>query len=114
MKISREDLGDVTILRLQGILNGGTENQDLRTTVKGILDEGRKKIVLDMELVSWANSVGLGNLHFCHNTVKQSGGVLKLTKVNKRIKQVLEVSRFDTIFESYPDVRGAVASFYHR
>jgi anti-anti-sigma factor len=112
MKISREDLGDVTILRLQGVLNGGSDSQDLRTTVKEILAEGRQKLVVDMERVSWANSVGLGNLHFCYTAIKNSGGFLKLTKVNHRIQQVFQVARFDTIFESYDDVRGAVASFY--
>ncbi len=113
MKISREDLGDVTILKLQGILNGGTDSEDLRAMVKAILAEGRYKLVVDMERVSWANSVGLGNLHFCYTAAKNSGGFLKLTNVNQRIQQVFEVARFDTIFESYDDVRGAVASFYH-
>lgn len=112
MKISREDLGEITILRLQGILNGGTDSQDLRAMVKEVLSEGRHKLVVDMERVSWANSVGLGNLHFCYTAIKNSGGFLKLTNVNHRIQQVFEVARFDTIFESYDDVRGAVASFY--
>jgi len=113
MKISREDLGDVTILRLAGVLNGGSDSGDLRATVNTLIDEGRQKLILDMGQVSWANSVGLGNLHFCYTAVKNSGGAFKLTSVNHRIQQVLSVSRFDTIFESYDDVRGAVASFYH-
>jgi len=112
MKITCEDFGDVTIIRLAGLLNGGTGRDDLRSTVADLIHSGRNKVVVDMAKVPWTNSVGLGNLHFCYLAMKDSGGSFKLTNVSPRIRQILNVSHFDTIFESYEDVRGALASFY--
>ena len=112
MTITCEDLGDVTIVRLAGLLNGGTGRDDFRTKIQDLVHSGRNKVVVDMAKVPWANSVGLGNLHFCYLAVKDSGGSFKLTNVSPRIQHILRVSNFDTIFESYQDVRGALASFY--
>jgi anti-sigma B factor antagonist len=112
MTIETEDLGDVTILRLAGLLNGGGGKDDLRTTVEDLVHSGRNKVIVDMAKVPWANSVGLGSLHFCYRAVKETGGSFKLTNVSPRIRHILHVSHFDTIFESYQDVRGALASFY--
>lgn len=112
MDMHRRDMGDVTVLALEGIVNGGEESRTLVATVTNILEEGRRKFILDLGQVSWVNSSGLGTLHKCWSLVREMQGSFKLTNVNHRVRQVLAVSHFDDLFESYPDIRGAVASFY--
>lgn len=112
METQRRDMGDVTVLALEGVLNGGKESRALVASVTAVLDEGRRKLVLDLGRVSWVNSSGLGTLHRCWKLVQEGRGSFKLTNVNSRVRQVLAVSHFDHLFESYPDIRGAVASFY--
>lgn len=112
MNMQRRDLGDVTVLALDGVVNGGDESRALVAAVEAALGEGRRKLVLDLGRVSWVNSSGLGTLHKCWSLVRAREGWFKLTNVNSRVRQVLAVSHFDDIFESYTDVRGAVASFY--
>jgi len=112
MNLTREEVGDVTVLRLEGLMDGGKGCQALRSLVESLAAQGPKKVVVDLARVSWLNSQGLGVLHACHRAIQGSGGSLKLTHLNPRVRQVLAVSRFDTLFESYDDVRGALASFY--
>jgi anti-sigma B factor antagonist len=112
MNMQRRDMGDVTVLALDGIVDGGAESRALVATVTEILGEGRRKLILDLGEVSWVNSSGLGALHRCWSLARELQGSFKLTNVNSRVRQVLAVSHFDALFESYPDVRGAVASFY--
>ena len=111
MKLEREDLGDVTILKAKGVLSGGPDGENLTETVRGLLDEGCRKLVIDMGGVAWANSSGLGVLHSCLNTVTNHGGYLKLTNLTPRVGRILKITHFDTIFEAHPGVREALASF---
>lgn len=113
MNFKRNDLGEITVIHLEGVLSGGEDAAALRTAVTSLLDEGRLKLVVDLEKVAWINSFGLGTLHACHTEARKAGGFLKITNVNKRVRHVLTVSRFDSLLESFADVRGAVASFYH-
>lgn len=111
MNLTREDVGDVTVLKLEGLMDGGKGCQAFRTLVEELAAEGPRKVVVDLGRVSWLNSQGLGALHACHRAIQGSGGALKLSQLNPRVRQVLAVSRFDTLFESYEDVPGALASF---
>ena len=111
MNLTREDVGDVTVLKLQGLMDGSKGCQAFRTLVEELAAAGPKKVLVDLGGVSWLNSRGLGILHACHRTIQGAGGSLKLTRLNPRVRQVLAVSRFDTLFESYEDVPGALASF---
>ena len=112
MKLEREDLGDVTILKASGVLSGGSDGEEMKTMVRQLMDEGCRKLVVDMGGVAWANSSGLGVLHSCYTMVKNHGGFLKLTNVTPRVEEVLKITRFDTVFEAHPGVREALASFY--
>jgi anti-sigma B factor antagonist len=111
MNLIQKDMGDVTILQVEGMISG-EEGEDLRDRIRNLVAAARTKVVLDLARVSWINSSGLGTLHHCLGDIREAGGSFKLTNVNPRVRQVLSVSRFDTIFESYSDVRGALASFY--
>ena len=111
MKIKRDDVDDVTILRLEGKIMGGPDADEFKGTIKGVLGEGRHKVVLDLNKVSWVNSTGLGILISGHTTLKQNGGTMKLIGVNKRIDQIFMVTKLHTIFDSYQDESQAIASF---
>lgn len=113
MNLKRNDMGEVTVLHLEGVLSGGKDAAALRAAVTELLEEGRMKLVLDLEKVAWINSFGLGTLHGCHTDARKAGGYFKITNVNQRVRHVMTVSRFDSLLESFDDVRGAVASFYH-
>lgn len=111
MKITREDSGDVTILRLDGKLMGGPDADEFRKHVKDLLAADRKNLLVDLGHVSWVNSTGLGILISGYTTLQNAGGRLKLVHVNKRIEQIFMVTKLNTIFDTYDDETLALASF---
>jgi anti-sigma B factor antagonist len=111
MKITEEMKGDVVVLRMSGKIMGGPDSEIYQKQVKDLVGQGKKNIVVDMSQVSWVNSTGLGILIAGYSTVKNAGGALKLVGVNKRIDQILMVTKLHTIFETFDEEARALASF---
>jgi len=111
MKIRRDDIDDVTVLRMEGKIMGGPDAEAFQSTIKDLLAEGRRKVVLDMGKVSWVNSTGLGILISGHTTLQKNDGQMRLARVNKRIDQILMVTKLHTIFRAFQDEADALASF---
>jgi anti-sigma B factor antagonist len=112
MQIDERMNGDVTVMKVTGdiTLNQGGDVL-LKDKVQSLLQQGRKKLVLDLGNVSYVDSAGLGQLVQIHATAKSNGGSLRLVNVTKRLKELLVVTKLVTIFDSYDSEADAVASF---
>jgi len=111
MKISEKHITDVVVLNLEGSLMGGPEAVTLNETVNRYLDEKTLKLVLNLKSVERVNSSGLGILIKALTTFKTNGGVLKLANVNPNVKNLLVITKLNTILDSYDSVDAAVKSF---
>ncbi len=111
MNIEEQKIGQVVVLRLAGNLMGGPEAVALNEKLNRLLDEGSLKLVLDMQEVERMNSSGLGILIRALTTYKTNGGALKLARVNEKILTLLEMTRVNTILETFDTVESAVESF---
>jgi anti-sigma B factor antagonist len=111
MKISEKRITDVMVLNLEGSLMGGPEAVSLNETVNRYLDEKTLKLVLNLHSVERVNSSGLGILIKALTTFKTNGGVLKLANVNPNVKNLLVITKLNTILDSYDSVDAAVKSF---
>jgi anti-sigma B factor antagonist len=111
VKIKERKRDGVAIIELSGKLMGGPDAETIDETIKTLLHEGVKNIVVNLEKVRWVNSTGLGILISGYTTVKKSGGELKLLKVSDRIENIFIVSKLYTVFESFDNEDEAVQSF---
>ena len=111
MKVKRDEREGVVILSLSGKLMGGPDADKFHTELKGLLEQGKKNILVDMNDISWVNSTGLGILIAGHATMTDNQGTMKLCRVSKRVDSLLMVTRLNMIFESYDDQAQAIASF---
>ena len=111
MRIKERKRDGIAILELSGKLMGGPDSETFDETVKTLIHEGVTNFIVSMERVRWVNSTGLGILISGYQTVKKSGGELKLLKVSDRIENIFIVSKLYTVFESYSDEDEAVRSF---
>ncbi|OGB62136.1 MAG: hypothetical protein A2Y94_12945 [Caldithrix sp. RBG_13_44_9] len=111
MKISEKRITDVVVLNLEGSLMGGPEAVSLNETVNRYLDEKSLKLVLNLQSVERVNSSGLGILIKALTTFKTNGGILKLANVNPNVKNLLVITKLNTILDSYDSVEAAVKSF---
>ena len=111
MKLVQEIRGDVAILRPSGQLMGGAEGDAVRDSIPVLLQQGYRKILIDLQDVSWVNSTGLGILISGHLAASGQGGKLNLMRVSPRIESILGVTRLDTVFQVFGDEESALKSF---
>lgn len=100
------------ILDLDGRLVMGPEATDLRRRLSQLVDQGSKKIILNLKDVSFVDSTGLGMLVIGHSTVQQAAGAMKLLHLTKRNVQLLLLTKLSTVFEIFDDEQAAINSFF--
>jgi len=112
MNIKKRMVGDVAILDISGKLLGGPPvSEELKAQVHQLLDEGIRKIVLDLENVKRMNSSGLGVLISILTSIRNHGGELKLAAINETMKGILVLTKLNSIFDTYKTSEGATQSF---
>jgi anti-sigma B factor antagonist len=105
------EVDGVSVLALDGRIVLGEESNALREKVKSLIAEGKKKIVLNMNNVTFIDSAGLGTLVALHHSAKTNGAQLKLCHLGNKFKEVLQITKLLTVFDVYDTEAAAVASF---
>jgi len=100
MKLDERESGDVTVLAISGeiTLSAGGDVQ-LKDKIQSLLQQGRRKILLDLGNVSYVDSAGLGQLVQATVTASKNGGKLKLLNLTKRLNDLLVVTKLSTVFD---------------
>ena len=111
LNIKDRQVNDVTILDLSGKITIGEGSVQLREAVRRQLDEGRKKILLNLGDVSYVDSSGIGELVSSYTTTSNQGGQLKLLNLGKKIKDLLMITKLLTVFQTFEDEQQAVGSY---
>ena len=111
MAIKEKMHGDVAVITIKGNLMGEPQTTQLRDKIYSLLQDGMKKIVLDLKGVRWINSSGLGTLIASLTSVKNKGGDLRLACITEKVESVLVVTRLVKVFKEYETVDRAVASY---
>lgn len=111
VKITKKDVSGIMVVNLSGRLTLGDASAQLRQTLKDLLDEGQKKIVLNLGDVGYIDSSGLGELVSGFTTVKNQGGELKLANLTPKVNDLLTVTKLYTVFEVHNDEGAAIQSF---
>ena len=111
MKIDTRTVGDVYVLDCSGKITLGEGTMAVRNTVREILKNGGKKILLNLADVNYIDSSGIGELVSSFTTVTNQGGKLKLLNLTKKIQELLAITKLLTVFQVYDNEPAALASF---
>jgi len=111
MKIKSRESGQVTILDVSGKLMGGTDADVFRDLIHELLEQGKKRIIVNLSEVGWVNSTGVGILITGYTTMRRNKGDLKLLNVSNKIQSILYVTKLNLIFECYDNEEKAIASY---
>lgn len=111
MQIDERTVGDVLILDIKGRITLGEGDELLKDKVNSLLNQGQKKIVLNLAEVPYIDSAGLGEVVRTYTTVSRQGGNLKLLSLTKRITDLLAITKLLTVFETFESENDAVQSF---
>jgi anti-sigma B factor antagonist len=110
-KLSTRQVGDVTILEVSGRITLGEGSSMFREELRRLLAQGHKKILVDLGATSYADSSGIGELVSGSSNVWNQGGQIKLCHLTGRVKDLLIITKFFTVWDSFDDEAEAIASF---
>jgi len=111
LSITWGEVNDVAVVWLNGRIVLGEETVALREKVKGLLGEGKKKLVLNLKNVTFIDSSGIGALVAAHTSAKSMGATRRLCSLGSRTNELLQMTRLVTVFEISNSEEDAVSSF---
>src|SRR5260370_24541896 len=95
--------GIVTVVDLSGRIVLGEGSELLRKTIRGLLEDQRKLILLNLADVDYIDSSGIGELVSGYTTVKNRSGDLKLLHLTKKVRDLLQITKLYTVFDVFTD-----------
>ena len=111
VKLTTRQVGDVTVIDVAGRITLGEGSSVLRDALRDLVSKNQKKILLNLGDVSYIDSSGIGELVSGFTTVTNGGGALKLLNLNKRVKDLLQITKLYTVFDVHEDEASAIRSF---
>ncbi len=111
MQIEERVVDDVTILDLKGKMTLGEGDELLKDKVNSLMNQGKKKILMNLGEVPYIDSAGLGEIVRTYTTVSRQGGTMKLVNLTKRITDLLSITKLLTVFETFDNESEALKSY---
>lgn len=111
LDVKERQAGDVTILDLTGAVRIGEGSVALRNAIRGLVDGGKNKILLNLAGVKYMDSSGIGEMIANYTTISRGGGQLNLLHLTDKIKDLLVITKLLTVFDVYESESEALNSF---
>jgi anti-sigma B factor antagonist len=111
LNINERQAGDVTVLDMSGKITIGEGSVALRSAIRRLIEEGKKKILLNLSQVSYVDSSGIGEFVASYTAINREGGQLKLLNLTQKIQDLLAITKLLTVFDTYDDESSALNSF---
>ena len=111
LNINERQAGDVTVLDMSGKITIGEGSVSLRNAIRKLIEEGKKKILLNLSQVSYVDSSGIGEFVASFTAIGREGGQLKLLNLTQKIQDLLAITKLLTVFDTYDDESRALNSF---
>jgi len=110
MKVKIQDYNDVTVVELQGELDGDAVEL-FQNTITDIIAKRKAGIVLDMSGVGFIDSQGLEQLLWGRDYCNENKRELRLAGLDENCMRILEITRLVNEFDHYTELAEAVKSF---
>jgi anti-sigma B factor antagonist len=111
LDIKERQAGDVTVLDMDGKITIGEGSVALRSAVRRLLEEGKKKILLNLAGVGYIDSSGIGELVSSYTAINKEQGQLKLLNLTQKLQDLLAITKLLTVFDVYENETEALNSY---
>jgi anti-sigma B factor antagonist len=102
--------GQVSLVDLSGHLTS-FETAGLRDSIRGLLAQGRKHIVLNTSGLTYLDSSGVGELVRNYMTVIKQGGDMKVVGLTSKVEEILKITKLHQVLQEFDDEESAMRSF---
>ena len=110
MQLETKTLGDFLVVRILESRLGADRATEFKEQVRQYIHEGNRAIVLDLSLVDFLDSTGLGAIVALYKTLAKDGSI-SVCGVRDSLGRMFQLTRMDRIFQIHPTVEEAVGSF---
>ena len=111
MDIKIENQKGITIISLTGNLDSVSSGEVQNTVLDKITTEGEgAKFVFDMQSCDFVSSAGLRTLLIIAKRIKVNNSSAAMGELSEEIMEVMEMTGFDEMYDSYPTVDAAISS----
>jgi anti-anti-sigma factor len=109
MRVQSEIRDGVAILRLQGRFITGSD-AELASARDSLQEAGIVNAILDLGAVPYIDSTGLAFFVELHKSLTSGGGQLVLAHANRRVREVLELTKIAGIIPAFDNLAEAEAA----
>lgn len=110
MEIKTRVVDSVVILDIDGEIDLYNA-PEIKDTIKQQMDGGHKKIIINLENVSYIDSSGIGALISSLSNLKKIGGGLKIIHVYDSVRKVFELTKLTSFFDIYDSEDEAINAY---
>ncbi|HVA64185.1 MAG TPA: STAS domain-containing protein [Terriglobales bacterium] len=111
IKVTCRRIDSVTVVDLGGRITLGDGSTTLRDTIRDLLGQDERRILLNLGDVTYIDSSGLGELVSGFSQVRKAGGDLKLLNLTRKVHDLLQITKLYTVFDVQDDEAQAIAAF---
>ena len=108
MQIERSIFQGTVVVRIEGRFEFGTR-QDYKRLIGQIVQEGHRRLVVDLEGVTFLDSSALGRLLLTHQNFKLKKGTVSLVKPTGYVRQVIELANLPRVIPVFDSILEATA-----
>ena len=95
---------DLTVVELTGHLNLGNELMSVENAVKRVIEDGARKLVIDVSRLDYIDRAGIGMLVACNGQIERTGGKMRVAGAQGAVAKAFGVVHMDRITSLDPDV----------
>ena len=112
LNMKERQAGDVTVLDMDGKITIGEGSVALRSAIRRLLEEGKKKVLLNLAGVGYIDSSGIVELVSSYTAIEvKGGGQLKLLNLTQKLQDLLTITKLLTVFDVYDSEADALNAF---
>ena len=111
MNIEIKEINNCQVMKLNGNIIGGPDATEFNNSIKQLITENKKQLIVDLGNISYVNSTGLGIIFRGYKTLMDAKGEFKMASLNQKMKSLLSITKLDTIFDVYDSVEEAINGF---
>ena len=110
LSFETDNTRSVSVMKVRGRVDSDSA-PELETALTKLLNDGRNKIVLNLQSVDFLSSAGLRAIVKAYQGAKKSGGDVRLAAVSEPIEVILRTVGMMQMLKMYPTDQEAMASF---
>jgi anti-sigma B factor antagonist len=110
-KFITEQRGEVLVVDGTGRITLGEGSTTLRDLLRQLVKEGHRKFILGVAEINYIDSSGIGEMVSGYTHVQINGGELKIAALNKRCRDLLQITKLYSKFDVHETVDEAVLCF---